>query len=83
MRNDVRYPRLIPMVQAVLDTLQANIEAEEEAAAGFADLADPVHGSQSMVAAAIRTTGRNHAVKVLELRGRRAALLAEYGLEAA
>ncbi|MGU3358826.1 hypothetical protein ACLBWX_00670 [Methylobacterium sp. M6A4_1b] len=82
MRDDVRYPQVIPMVQAVLDTLRAGIAAEEAAASELAALADRMRGSQQGAAAAILTTSRNHAVKALALRGRRAALLAEYGLDA-
>ena len=81
MRNDVQYPQLIPMVQAVLDTLQEGIASEETAAAELAELADVMRDSQSPTAAAVLGTGRKHAVRALELRGKRAALLAEYGLE--
>ncbi|KQP30601.1 hypothetical protein ASF49_13945 [Methylobacterium sp. Leaf104] len=70
------------MVQAVLDTLRAGIATEEAAASELAALADTMRGSQHGTAAAILTTSRNHAIKALALRGRRAALLAEYGLDA-
>ena len=81
MRDEVRYPQVIPMVQAVLDTLRAGIAAEEAAASELAALADTMRDAQPETAAAILTTSRNHAIKALALRGRRAALLAEYGLE--
>ncbi len=71
------------MVQAVLDTLKAGIAAEEAAASELAALADTMRGAQPETATAFLTTSRNHAIKALALRGRRAALLAEYGLDAA
>lgn len=82
MRNHVRYPQLIPMVQAVLDTLREGIEAEETAAAELAEQASLMRELRSTMAAALLDTSRNHAIRALVLRGRRAALLAEYGLEA-
>lgn len=81
MRDEVRYPQVIPMVQAVLDTLQAGIAAEEAAASELAALADAMRDAQPATATAILTTSRHHAIKALALRGRRAALRAEYGLD--
>ena len=81
MREEVRYPQVIPMVQAVLDTLAEGIASEESAATELARLADGMRDSQDLMAAALLRTSRGHAIKALALRGRRAALLAEYGLE--
>ncbi|MCJ2046421.1 hypothetical protein MKK58_18055 [Methylobacterium sp. J-078] len=81
MRNGARDFQLIPMVQAVLDTLRESIASEEAAATELAELAHVTHDARSGMIDAIRSTGRRHAVRALELRGKRAALLAEYGLE--
>ncbi|GJD72347.1 hypothetical protein [Methylobacterium goesingense] len=81
MRNSAGYSQLIPMVQAVLDTLQRSIALEEAAATDLAERAHLTPGSRSGMADALLATGRKHAIRALELRGKRAALLAEYGLE--
>lgn len=81
MRNSARSPQIIPMVQAVLDTLREGIESEEAAATELAGLADLLPDPQGATAAVLLTTRRGHAIKALELRGKRAALLAEYGLD--
>ena len=80
MTTDVRYARLIPMVQAVLLTLDEGIVAEEVAAAEVACLARAMPDGQSVTASSLLDASRQHAVRALEMRGKRAALLTEYGL---
>ncbi|WP_336487062.1 hypothetical protein [Methylobacterium nigriterrae] len=82
MRGDDRYARLIPTVRAVLDTMAHAIRAEECSASDMARLAHDVIGQSKEAAEAFAEASRQHAVKALAARGRRAALLAQYGLAA-
>ncbi len=81
MTPDVRYAHLIPMVQAVLVTLDQGITEEEACAAKLAGLAHTMADNQSLTASSLLRASRQLTVKVLEMRGKRAALLAQYGLE--
>ena len=81
MRNGAGYSQLIPIVQGVLDTLQKSIALEEAAATELAERAHVMPEFRGEITDALLATGRRHAIRALELRGKRAALLAEYGLE--
>ena len=80
MTSDVRYARLIPMVQAVLVTLDEGIVADEARASELAGLAHAIADAESVMAVSLLRASRQITVRVLEMRGRRAALLAQYGL---
>lgn len=79
MTTDVRYARLIPMVQAVLVTLDEGIVADEARAAELASLAHALADAESVRASSLLRASRQISVRVLEIQGRRAALLALYG----
>lgn len=80
MTTDVRYPGLIPMVQAVLLTLDEGIVAEETFAADLARRGRAMPDDHGMTAASLLNASRRITVRALEMRGKRAALLAQYGL---
>ena len=82
MRADDRYASLIPMVRAVLETMEQAIAADERSAADMARLAHDVAGQPGGVGETFAQASRHHAVRALAARGRRAALLAQYGLAA-
>lgn len=83
MQTDDRYGRLIPMVRAVLDTMDGAIAADERLAAELGRTARTLargcaRGREGE--ANLLHESRQHAIRALEARGRRAALLAQYGL---
>ncbi|MCJ2129349.1 hypothetical protein [Methylobacterium sp. E-045] len=80
MRTNVGYAQLIPMVQGVLDTLDSGIEAEQDAAAGLGNLARAMGNGQSEGEKALLQASRQHAIKAMQMRAKRAALLTQYGL---
>ncbi|GJE42298.1 hypothetical protein [Methylobacterium soli] len=80
MRTDDRYARLIPMVRAVLETVEQSIAADERSAADMARLAHDVADQPGGAAETFAQVSRHHAVRALAGRGRRAALLVQYGL---
>ncbi|MHC2020228.1 hypothetical protein [Methylobacterium sp. CM6247] len=80
MGKNARYAQLIPMVRGVLEALDSGIEADEIASADLAGIAYALPGGQSEVATLLLHASRQLQVKALQMHGKRAALLAEYGL---
>lgn len=68
------------MVQGVLNTLDSGIAAEENAAAGLGRLARAMGDGQSEGEESLLQASRHHAIKAMQMRAKKAALLTQYGL---